>query len=350
LEGLAGALHGDSRRSTELDPERERLTTMVLRVETPALRRAVLHLLEGLGLPAGAARTSVLQGAEKLVPDDSADAETRADAVRLLALGDSGRYEPLLRGVLSRASPVPVQVAAVRALGSVNGERSAGMFLELWERWTPAVRDEAVLALVREPGRVRLLLDAVKAGKIRPTEIDRPLRIRLMMHADDDLRVRARALFGESATTEKAAVSRYAKAASLRGDGGRGREVFTRACATCHQYRGAAGATYGPDLGEVRNRLPMSLVTDILHPNQSIADGYELWLVQLSAGGSLAGVIGMETPTSMTLRLPGGAETTVARSRIASMRIADVSAMPEGLESQITLQQMADLIAFIKGG
>jgi hypothetical protein len=32
------------------------------------------------------------------------------------------------------------------------------------------------------------------------------------------------------------------------------------------------------------------------------------------------------------------------------MRIADASAMPEGLEAQISLQQMADLIAFIKGG
>jgi putative heme-binding domain-containing protein len=232
----------------------------------------------------------------------------------------------------------------------VKGDRSATVFLDLWERWTPAVRDEAVRALVREPGRVRLLLDAVTAGKIRATEIDRPLRIRLMMQAEDDLRARARALFGESAAAQKAAANRYAKAASLPGDGGRGREVFTRACAMCHQYRGAAGATYGPDLGEVRNRLPMSLLTDILHPNQSIADGYELWFVQLSDGGAIGGVIGAETPTSITVRQPGGAETTVARSRIASMRIADASAMPEGLEAQITVQQMADLIAFIKGG
>ena len=350
LEGLAGALRGETRRGAALDPERERLTTMVLGAGAPALRRAALHLLEALGLPPGRASTSLLQEAEKLVLDDSADAETRSDAVRLLALGDAGKYEAQLHGVLSRVAPVPVQVAAVRALGNVKGERSAAMFLELWERWTPAVRDEAVRALVREPGRVRLLLDAVAAGRIRATEIDRPLRIRLMMQAEDDLRLRARALFGESATAEKAAVSRYAKATALRGDGSRGRQVFTRACAMCHQYRGSAGSAYGPDLGEVRNRLPVSLLTDILHPNQSIADGYELWLVQLSDGGAIGGVIGAETPTSITVRLPGGAETTVARSRIASMRIADVSAMPEGLETQITLQQMADLIAFIKGG
>jgi hypothetical protein len=38
----------------------------------------------------------------------------------------------------------------------------------------------------------------------------------------------------------------------------------------------------------------------------------------------------------------------VPRARIASMRASDMSAMPEGLEAQIDVQQMADLIAFIR--
>jgi hypothetical protein len=32
------------------------------------------------------------------------------------------------------------------------------------------------------------------------------------------------------------------------------------------------------------------------------------------------------------------------------MRIARMSAMPDGLEAQIDVQEMADLIAFIRGG
>jgi putative heme-binding domain-containing protein len=94
----------------------------------------------------------------------------------------------------------------------------------------------------------------------------------------------------------------------------------------------------------------MALLTDILQPNHSIADGYELWLVQLTDGTAIGGVIGAESPTSVTFRFPAGSETTVARAQIASMRIADVSAMPEALDAQIDVQQMADLIAFIKGG
>ena len=47
-------------------------------------------------------------------------------------------------------------------------------------------------AFIREPARIRALLDAVAAGKVRSSEIDRSLRIRLMMVDDEALRGRAR--------------------------------------------------------------------------------------------------------------------------------------------------------------
>jgi putative heme-binding domain-containing protein len=126
--------------------------------------------------------------------------------------------------------------------------------------------------------------------------------------------------------------------------------VFGRVCSTCHQYRGSAGAQFGPDLGEVRNHAPLSLLVDVLDPNHSIADGYDLWMVTLTDGTTFSGVIGHEAPTSVTLRLPGGSETVIPRTQIKSMRVSGASAMPEGLQGQIDLQQMADLIAFLKGG
>jgi putative heme-binding domain-containing protein len=251
---------------------------------------------------------------------------------------------------VSRAEPAPVQAAAVHALADLKDPQLPGDFIKWWDRWTPAVREEAVRALVRDSARVRVLLDAVAAGTIRATEIDRPLRIRLMMLDDDQLRNRARALFGGPAGAPKEAVGRYEPALSLQGDVDRGRQVFGRVCAICHQYRGSAGTAFGPDLGEVRSHLPASLLVDILDPNHSIADGYELWLVTLTDGSTLAGVIGHEAPTSVTFRLVGGTEAVIPRTAIQSMRISNTSAMPEGLEAQMDLQQMADLIAFLKSG
>lgn len=348
LEGLAAGLRRGRRPTADYEVERGLLATLLLGREGPDVRRAALDLAEIVELPGSAAAQPLLKEAERLATDATADAGARADAVRLLGSADVVRYQPLLRGVISRAEPGVVQVAAVRALGAMKGADVATTFLDLWERWTPAVRDEAVRALIREPGRVRALLEAVAAGRVRPTEIERPLRIRLMMLDDDTLRNRARALFAESPAGGAQAIGRYQRALAASGDERRGAGVFARACSTCHKYRGADGAAFGPDLGEVRNRLPAALLTDILQPNHAIADGYELWAIELADGTSAGGVIGAENPTSITLRQPGGTETTIARTQIKSMRIAEMSAMPEGLDAQITVQDMADLIAFIK--
>jgi putative membrane-bound dehydrogenase-like protein len=349
LQGLASGIRGKKERESTFDAERTALTSLVLRGESTAVRRAALQLLEALGPTAGSADAGLMKDAERLAIDPGADRDARADAIHLLALRDRAAYEQTFRELLGRAESSPVQTAAVRALAELKDPRIAGDFIKWWDGWTPAVREEAVRALVRDRERVRVLLDAVAGGKIRATEINRPLRIRLMMLDDDDLRNRARALFSAPAGSPKEAVGRYQAAAmSLHGDADRGRQVFGRVCSICHQYRGSSGTQFGPDLGEVRSHAPMSLLVDVLDPNHSIADGYELWIVTLTDGSTLAGVMGHEAPTAVTLRVAGGIETVVPRTQIQSMRISDASAMPEGLEAQIDLQQMADLIAFLK--
>ncbi|HET7697113.1 MAG TPA: neutral/alkaline non-lysosomal ceramidase N-terminal domain-containing protein [Vicinamibacterales bacterium] len=355
LEGLASGIPADRRRSAALNPERERLSGLVLGTEDQAVRRGALQVLETIGLPPGAAAMPVVNDAERIAEDAAANAEARVDAVRVLALHGVTSHEPLLRGIISRAEPAPVQVAAVRALSELKGPEIASAFLERWNRWTPAVRAEAVRALMREPARVRLLLDALTDGRVKGTEVDRPLRVRLMMQEQPELRARARELLGgpiggRGGDTRAAVLTRYAPAASMPGNAERGEQVFARVCSTCHQYRGAHGAAYGPDLGEVRNRLPAALMLDILLPNHSIADRYEVWSVDLVDGTATGGVVASETGSSITVAQPGGAQTTIPRDRIQSMRVADISGMPEGLEDQIDPQQMADLIAFLKRG
>jgi putative membrane-bound dehydrogenase-like protein len=350
LQGLADGIRGKSARESVLDPERTSLATLVLSGQSTAVRRAALQLLEALGATAVAPDSALMKDAERLAMDRRADADARADAIRLVALRDAASHEQMFRDLVTRAEPVPVQSAAVRALADFENPRIASDFIASWDQWTPGVREEAVRALVRKPERVRVLLDAVAGGTIKATEIARPLRVRLMMLDEDELRNRARALFGAPAGAPKDAVGRYEPSLSLQGDASRGRELFGQFCSICHQYQGSSGAQFGPDLGEVRNHAPMSLLVDILDPNHSIADGYELWNVTLTDGSTLTGVMGREAPTAVTLRLPGGTETVIPRAQIRAMRIAETSGMPEGLETQIDRQQMADLIAFLKSG
>ena len=52
----------------------------------------------------------------------------------------------------------------------------------------------------------------------------------------------------------------------------------------------------------------------------------------------------------MKLRRAEGLEETLLRSEIEELRSTGQSLMPEGLEQTISLQEMADLIAFLRQG
>ncbi|MDX1619237.1 MAG: hypothetical protein R3224_10670, partial [Balneolaceae bacterium] len=60
-------------------------------------------------------------------------------------------------------------------------------------------------------------------------------------------------------------------------------------------------------------------------------------------------VIASETPNAITLVNQGGHKVTVARSEIESLEDSGMSAMPPGMEKQITRSEMADLLAYLKG-
>jgi len=65
--------------------------------------------------------------------------------------------------------------------------------------------------------------------------------------------------------------------------------------------------------------------------------------------GNVAGLLAAETPTTITLRMAQGVEQKIGRSDIASMTTSRLSLMPQELEKSMTKQEMADLLAFLKG-
>jgi putative heme-binding domain-containing protein len=70
--------------------------------------------------------------------------------------------------------------------------------------------------------------------------------------------------------------------------------------------------------------------------------------VELNNGDIAQGVIVSETAAAITLRNNGQLDRTVSRQEIKSIRSANISAMPSGLAKNISYQQMADLISFLR--
>ena len=172
-------------------------------------------------------------------------------------------------------------------------------------------------------------------------------RNRLMMQPDPKIRERARLLLLAPRKQREKVVEQYRAALELQGDQARGAQVFERVCSKCHLLNGV-GHEVGPDLETIRGRPAYLLLNDILMPNQSIAQTYEAYVIETLDGRIIDGVIGPQSPASITLRREGGEEDVIQRQNIKTMYASDLSAMAADVEEQISEQQMADLIRYIK--
>ena len=343
LEGLALGMRGRAVGPGAFGSGRPLLLKLFGSSSAP-MRRASLRLIEMSGLPPNAA--PALQHAAAVAADRQSDPDLRADSISLLAVAGSEKQEALLRRLIDPQEPDHVQAAAVRAFGRIKGDDTGKLLLANWRMLTPVARSEAANAMYLEPSRVWLLVNALKAGDVQPWTLSFSQRRRLIMNADPAVRDAARPLLDESASVRQKVVKDYESALDLPANAARGRDVYKSICIKCHRFDGM-GSQVGPDLVTVQNRPKRSLLEDILMPNKTIAQGYEAYVVE-TTGGILDGVLGAQTPTTISLRHEEGKEDIIQRKDIKQMYVTNVSAMPGDLEKQITRQQMADLLEFLK--
>ena len=138
-----------------------------------------------------------------------------------------------------------------------------------------------------------------------------------------------------------------AKVAGLIADN---RHTAARDCASCHMPR-RQGGRVGPDLSGINNKTKEELLTSILNPSFAIEPRFVNYVVTTTDGRMFDGVIANETPGAITLR--GGSEEgdqTILRKNIAEIRASSVSLMPEDLEQSLNKQDLADVIAYLRGG
>jgi len=76
---------------------------------------------------------------------------------------------------------------------------------------------------------------------------------------------------------------------------------------------------------------------------------YTCYNVETNDGESFTGLLAAETPAAIILRMAQGLEQKISRSAIASMTTSRLSLMPQELEKAMSKQDLADLLAFLKG-
>ena len=135
------------------------------------------------------------------------------------------------------------------------------------------------------------------------------------------------------------------------GDVRRGQAVFNSqkaACSSCHAI-GYLGGKVGPDLTKIGQiRAARDLLEAIIYPSASFVRSYEPLMVITKSGERQSGVVREDGPDEVVLATSATEEARIPRSEIAEMRPGTVSVMPSGLDEQLTRQELADLLAFLK--
>ena len=347
LEGLRdGFGQGEKERPQLATTQRGLLALLTSPSET--VRAGALDALLRIDVAATPQADSILARAASIAADTPAPVEERIFATRILGLDRFGRYATGIAALLGPVHSEGLQLAAVEALSEARGPDATKALLEDWRSHTGPVRNAIIRELVGHTQGISALLDAVENETVQLWSLSRGRQRQLLRYADAGIRERAEALFGESARNERQAIyEKYRPALAYEGNVESGKEVFRDVCSECHRVDDM-GSEVGPDLLSVVIRNRETLMTDILIPNESIEAGYEEYLLETKDGRSITGVMAAETPETVTLRRAKGEEDTIRRSNIASLRSLSVSPMPEDIEQSISVQGMADLLAYLK--
>ncbi len=127
----------------------------------------------------------------------------------------------------------------------------------------------------------------------------------------------------------------------------RGAQVFHDAqCINCHRFKGK-GENIGPDLSAVAERFTRKeILESIIYPNQVVSDQYASKTV-VANGKTYTGIAVRKPDGGMIVLQSDGHKVELAANDIEDVQPSKLSAMPEGLANKLSLEQIADLFAFL---
>lgn len=132
------------------------------------------------------------------------------------------------------------------------------------------------------------------------------------------------------------------------GDPANGALVFQKAnCEKCHRY-GDRGEIMGPDLTTLANRFTRKeILQSILYPSHTISSQYVSQNVLLNDGRQILGIVAPGGEGEKIVLNTDGEKIPIRETDIDEIVPSKTSSMPEGALKELSLQEIADLFAYV---
>lgn len=321
------------------DAEKPLANTLIREVIESPLRTPV----EG---NAGKILEALILEARKSLADPKANPIAQASALKLLSNQEFANAQELFKASLESSKSPMVHQAALEALAKYEGIDAALLVISAWPGLGPKAKATALEALLSRNSSTELLLDAITAKKIPKGEVDLG-RLKLASGKKDSPLAKKIAQLADASSSSRLEVfNQYKKALETQGDKMRGKEVFKAQCSACHQLE-SVGKSVGADLSAARSRGLESILLNIIDPNREVKPAFVTYVVTMTSGKIITGMIASESANSLILWKTDHQNETILRNNIEEMRSTGISFMPEGVEKNISISAMADLLAYL---
>ena len=292
---------------------------------------------------------TILADAKGVALDHQQDESLRLAAVQLIArqaVLDEATVVVAQQLLSPRQSP-RIHAATVTRLANHTEPAIAAQLLKRWRNHSPMLRSQIVNVLLSREPWTETLLNAMESNRILSSDLDASARQRLLNLKQPDLLRRAKSLLASASAADRESVlKQYDAALRLPTDVTAGKKVFDAKCASCHQP--SDNRLIGPNLVALTDKSPTSLLTSILDPNRTVEAKYLSYTVADNDGRIHAGLIKAETATSITLVTAEAKEISILRSEIEELTSSGKSFMPDGLEAELSLQDVANLVEYVR--
>lgn len=284
---------------------------------------------------------------------DRGQSETlRGTAMEALAAIQDPQLLTQAERVLAAATESP-QLAArlIDALSRYEQPAVAQLVLHVYQNLPAEIQPKAIALLIQRPTWSKQLLASIARGDL-PTSVLNVNHLRaLLASRDPDLAALSKKQFGsvrvERDPRRERVIAQMGDLFSRTpGNAVRGQEVFHRVCGQCHRIHGT-GQDVGPDITSNGRATFDQLLSNVFDPSLVIGPAYQAVTVVTQDGRVLTGLLAEDNPQRIVLKIQGGKIESVPRSEIDEVAPSKLSLMPEGVEKQLSPQEIADLFSFL---
>lgn len=294
---------------------------------------------------------AAVRTARALIADPKAAPSIRSQLVQALGRqkdpANAGAFASLID---DGNAPVLIRQNAVNALGEMDNPEAAERLVARFDHLPADLKPMAINAMVLSRASAQVLLDAIRDGKIKQSNMNEN-HARAISEFNDPALSKAVAAIWGTVRTERdpqraKLVAAYKKLfLSQGGDASRGWKVFDAKCTQCHTIYGRGG-NVGPDLtGTGRDNLDL-ILSNVLDPSLVIGKPYYVYVAKLKDGTAFSGLLAEDSPKQVVLKEPTGLHV-IPRADLEKLVQQNISMMPEGLESTMTKDEFCDLVAFL---